>query len=74
MLASLSARLIATFTGGALKVKRVTSSDDGTVEDPEENNENENQNENGSQSGSQNGSSTGDRDKGYGSRGSGGRC
>ena len=35
MLASLSARLIATFTGGALKVKRVTSSDDGTVEDPE---------------------------------------
>ena len=24
------------FTGGALKVKRVTSSDDGTVEDPEE--------------------------------------
>ena len=40
-------------------VKRVTSSDDGTVEDPEENNENENQNENGSQSGSQNGSSNG---------------
>ena len=38
-------------------VKRVTSSDDGTVEDPEETNENENQNENGSQSGSQNGSS-----------------
>ena len=33
-------------------VKRVTSSDDGTVEDPEENNEHENQNENGSQSGS----------------------
>ena len=38
-------------------VKRVTSSDDGTVEDPEETNENENQNENGSQGGSQNGSS-----------------
>ena len=33
-------------------VKRVTSSDDGTVEDPEETNENENQNENqGGQSG-----------------------
>ena len=38
-------------------VTRVTSSDDGTVEDPEETNENENQNENGSQGGSQNGSS-----------------
>ena len=33
MRASLSSRLIATFTGGALKVKRVTSSDDGNIED-----------------------------------------
>ena len=31
-------------------VKRVTSSDDGTVEDPEENNENENQNQGGGSS------------------------
>ena len=53
-------------------VKRVTSSDDGTVEDPEENNENENQNENGSQSGSQNGSSNGGSENTGGSENQGG--
>ena len=40
-------------------VKRVTSSDPGTVEDPEEDNGNENENEGGNGNQNQNGSSTG---------------